>query len=104
MASEITNSDGPSFCLILLNNTNYPQWRGEMRAVLQRKKLWQLVTGARPRPADSAKAEIWDEDASVAAGDIFLGVQLDQRVLLEDIAEDPVKMWLKLENAHLQKC
>ena len=105
MTSDITHSnpDGPHFRLTLLNNVNYPQWRGEMRAVLQRKKLWQLVIGKRTRPADNAKAEIWDEDASVAAGDIFLGIQLDQRILLNDIAEDPVKMWLKLESVHLQK-
>src|SRR3979490_2424743 len=39
----------------------------------------------------------------MAAGDIFLGVQLDQRVHLDGIAEDPVKMWTKLESVHLQK-
>ena len=96
MTSDIThtNSDGLNFRLTLLNNVNYPQWRGEMRAVLQRKKLWQLVIGKRTRPTDSTKAEVWDEDASAAAHDIFLGIQLDQRVLLNDIAEDPVKMWL----------
>ena len=66
-----------------------------MRAVLQSKRLWQLVIGKRVRPADVVKAAIWDEDASMAAGDIFFGVQLDQRVHFEGIAEDPVKMWSK---------
>ena len=74
-----------------------------MRAVLQSKRLWQLVIGKRVRPADVDKAAIWDEDASMAAGDIFFGVQLDQRVHFEGIAEDPVKMWSKFEILHLQE-
>ena len=61
------------------------------------------MIGKRTKPTDNTKAEIWEEDASVAASDIFLGIQLDQRVLLNDIAKDPVKMWLKLESVHLQK-
>ena len=51
----------------------------------------------------SDKGSIWDDNASMAAGDIFLGVQLEQRVHLDGIAEDPVKMWAKLETVHLQK-
>ena len=74
-----------------------------MRAVLQRKKLWQLVIGKKTRPTDAEKGEIWDEEASMAAEHIFLSVQLDQRVHLNSIAEDPVKMWAKLEAVHLQK-
>ena len=54
--------------------------------MLQRKKLWQLVIGKRVRPADVDKAATWDDDVSMAAGDIFLGVQLDQRVHLDGIA------------------
>ena len=62
-----------------------------MRAILQRKKLWQLVIGKKTRPTDAEKGEIWDEEASMAAGHIFLSVQLDQRVHLNSIAEDPVQ-------------
>ena len=97
------NMDNLTFRLTLLNNTNYPQWKGEMRAVLQKKKLWSLVAGTRKKPTDEDKKQAWDDDAAMAAGDIFLGVQVEQRVHLNNIAEDLVKMWLKLKAVHLQK-
>ena len=97
------NMDNSTFRLTLLNNTNYPQWKGEMRAVLQKKKLWSLVTRKRKRPTEAEKGQAWDDKAAMAAGDLFLGVQVEQCVHINDIAEDPVKMWLKLEAVHLQK-
>ena len=45
----------------------------------------------------------WEDKALRAAGEIYLSLSDDQKTHIEDISDDPVKMWAKLEVVHLQK-
>src|ERR1700742_4054086 len=94
-------SETPKFKL--LNNTNYGDWSGEMRAWLMKLGYWRLVNGKERKPSDSSKLDEWEEKAEKAAGEIFLAVEPEQRVLIKDMLDDPVKMWLSLETAHVSK-
>lgn len=90
----------------LLNNSNYPEWAGDMKAVLMPMGCWRLVSGKEVRPnemSDSDGAERWDAKAERAAGEIYLSVEPDQKTHGRGIDGDPVKMWKALQEAHLQK-
>ena len=54
--------------------------------------------------AEELKAiDDWEDKALRAAGEIYLSLSDDQKTHIEDISDDPVKMWPKLEAVHLQK-
>ena len=38
-----------------------------------------------------------------AVGEIYLSLSDDQKTHVEDISDDPVAIWTKLETVHLQK-
>lgn len=94
-----------------LGTNNYNQWSGEMQAWLRANQLWQIVSGQRPRPelisppsdAQLMRLEAWEDKAEKAAGWIYLSVEPSQTVHLKDIEEDPVAMWAKLRDVHLQQ-
>jgi hypothetical protein len=88
-----------------LNNTNYPEWSGEMKAWLRKLGYWSIVSGKETRPGSKEQEEraSWDARADKAAAEIYLAVSNDQRVHFKGEDEDPVKMWKLLESAHVQK-
>ena len=45
----------------------------------------------------------WEDKALRAAGEIYLSLPDDQKTHLEDISDNPVAIWTKLETVHLQK-
>ncbi len=46
---------------------------------------------------------IWDEKQDEAAGEIYLMVQKSERIHIEAVKDDPVKMWKALEEAYVIK-
>src|SRR5215475_11939308 len=87
-----------------LNNTNYPEWSGEMRAWLMKLGLWRIVAAKELKPSSGGDAvEKWELRAEKAAAEIYLAVENDQRTHFRGNEEDPVKMWKLLESHHLQK-
>src|ERR1700742_2036699 len=86
-----------------LNNTNYGDWNGEMKAWLMKLGLWKLVSGREKKPRDAEKLEIYEDKAEKAAGEIYLAVEQDQRVHIKDLLDDPVAIWSKLETVHVSK-
>lgn len=78
-----------------LGPTNYQRWLGDMRAQLQTKKVWSVVTGraVRPSPDDDSKLEDFLEKEEMAAGLIFSALEQDQRVHVYGMEESPVRMW-----------
>ena len=54
--------------------------------------------------AEELKAiDDWEDKALRVASEIYLSLSDDQKTHIEDISDDPVKMWAKLEAVHLQK-
>src|SRR5688572_18583570 len=86
-----------------LNNSNYPEWCGEMKAWLMKNGLWRLVSEKEGRPDSGSSLVKWEEKAERAAGELYLMVESDQRVYFNGKEEDPVLMWKALEAAHLTK-
>jgi len=96
-----------------LRTGNYPTWKGEMTAWLRAHLLWKIVSEKEPlpTPADTSKptdAETksirdWESRSDQAAGMLYLMVEPEQRIHLQGIEEDPVKIWRKLEQVHLIK-
>src|ERR1700689_2390595 len=86
-----------------LGNSNYPEWCGEMKALLMRNALWRVVSGKESRPKDEMALAQWEAKAERAAGEIYLMEENDQRVHFRGFEEDTIQMWKLLENAHLSK-
>ena len=87
-----------------LTSNNYPTWKGVMKAYLQVKGLWLLVNGSETCPSD-ADAKIkakWDVKADKAAGELYLACSVEQRMHIDAVQDDPVKIWTTLASIHLQ--
>ena len=75
-----------------------------MKAQLQSKKVWMVVSGLHSKPASTASNYMdWLEKEEVAAGMIYLALEDDQKVQVETYQDDPRKMWETLESIHIQK-
>jgi len=82
-----------------------------MQAWLRANQLWQIVSGQKTCPALSsppteaqiARKEAWEDKAEKASGWIYLMVEPSQTIHLKDLEDDPVKMWAKLKEVHLQQ-
>jgi len=77
-----------------------------MKAYLQVKGLWLLVNGSETCPSD-ADAKIkakWDVKADKAAGELYLACSVEQRMHIDAVQDDPVKIWTTLASIHLQQC
>ena len=93
-----------------LNNSNYPTWKLEVTALLRTKGLFRLVNGTVTKPTvkdgDSSsldKLETYLDKLEQAAGILILSVGQDQRVHLSGMEDDPIQMWAKLEEVHMNK-
>ncbi|KIJ67269.1 hypothetical protein HYDPIDRAFT_84712, partial [Hydnomerulius pinastri MD-312] len=102
MTSEDSKS---STSITKLTSSNYSTWKGEMKAYLRTRGLWLLVNGTEKRPADSdadGQAK-WDIKADKAAGELYLACSVEQRVHIEAVQDDPVKIWSTLSSIHVQE-
>jgi hypothetical protein len=96
-----------------LRTGNYPQWRGNILALLMTRGSSRLVLGKEKKPVgkdpkNPSEAEVeamekWEDKALKAAGEIYLSLSDDQKTHVEECSDDPVLMWTKLESVHLQK-
>ena len=86
-----------------LNNSNYPEWSGDIKAWLMKMGYWKLVSGIEAKPAEGKELLAWELKAEKAADEIYLAVEQDQRVHIRAFMDDPVKMWQELEKAHVSK-
>ena len=93
-----------------LNNSNYPTWKLEVTALLRTKGLFRLVNGTVTKPTvkdgDSSsldKLETYLDKLEQAAGILILSVGQDQRVHLSGMEDDPIQMWAKLEEVHMNE-
>jgi hypothetical protein len=53
-----SSGDNPKFKP--LNNSNYLEWSGEMKAWLMKHALWRLVAGKEAKPSTSDAADKWE--------------------------------------------
>jgi hypothetical protein len=100
-------------CFASLKTGNYTQWSGDMKAWLMSKGLWRLVKGdevepvvknkSAPTEVETKAREIWQDRALRTAGELYLAISDKQKMHLEGIEDDPVKIWAKLTSVHLQK-
>ena len=87
-----------------LTSTNYATWKGEMKAYLRVKGLWLLVNGSETRHATDTDAQAkWDAKADKAAGELYLACSVEQRMHIDAVQDDPVKIWTTLASIHLQQ-
>ena len=98
-------SDNRHISLTKLGDSNYSTWKGEMKAVLMRDKCWRIVKGEVTEPDHRLTTEHkeWSERFDMAAGTIYLALEPSQRVHIDTIDSDPVKMWAALETANVSK-
>ena len=81
--------------------------------MLKTRGWWRIVQGTEKKPeakdekavtAEEEKAmSDWEDKALRAAGELYLSLSDDQKTHVEDISDDPVKIWAKLESVHMQK-
>jgi hypothetical protein len=56
-----------------------------------------------PTEVEVKARETWQDRALRAAGELYLATSDEQKMHLEGIEDDPVKIWAKLASVHLQK-
>jgi len=54
-------------------------------------------------PSDADKQEEWDDKADKACGLLTLGVEQSQRIIFQNVSDNPIKIWAALEAAHIQR-
>jgi hypothetical protein len=100
----MSGEDSKSNSVTKLTSSNYPTWKGEMKAYLRVKGLWLLVNGSETRPASDTDAQAkWDVKADKAAGELYLACCVEQRMHIDAVQDDPVKIWTTLASIHLQQ-
>ena len=77
-----------------------------MEAKLQKRGLWRVVSGQSKCPTGPGQEEAlekWESAWEMAAGEIASAIDMNQRVHVIGITNDPKKMWEKLAEVHVQK-
>src|SRR6201746_1997485 len=100
----MAGEDSKSNSVTKLTSSNYATWKGEMKAYLRVKGLWLLVNGSETRPTSDTDAQVkWDVKADKAAGELYLACSVEQRMHIDTVQDDPVKIWTTLASIHLQQ-
>ncbi|MGH7240483.1 MAG: hypothetical protein ACREHG_10545, partial [Candidatus Saccharimonadales bacterium] len=69
--------------------------------------LARLVTGFEEKPTGPGKetdTAAWQSRADKAAAALYLALEDSQRCHIIGIEDDPIKIWSKLSEVHIQKC
>jgi hypothetical protein len=99
----MSGEDSKSNSITKLTSSNYPTWKGEMKAYFCVKGLWLLVNDSETRPASDTDLQAkWDVKADKAAGELYLACSVEQRMHIDAVQDDPVKIWTTLASIHLQ--
>lgn len=92
-------SDSDNTKITPLNGHNYQEWRRQVQAVLMEIHAWKLVTRKELRSTSGAEEQkAWDMLEEKAAAKIYLRLDELGQQQVEDVMEDPVKMWDVLEH------
>lgn len=84
-----------------LDDRNYAEWSIQMRAILVRKGLWEVVSGTATRPLGSPNAKTvraWQRRNDEAIAELQLNVESDQ--LSHLIGDDAACLWTLLQEVH----
>ena len=84
-----------------LNDTNYPEWSIQMKAILVRKNLWEVTSGDDEKPAGSPNAKTvraWQRRNDEAIAEIQLNVEPDQ--LSHVTGNEAHEIWTLLQEVH----
>ena len=111
-ASDLLNSSSDAFKFAKLNGTNYPSWVGHMKAALQSKYLWLIITGdescppeAAPTASDAEMRAIrkerleWMLRDQAAMGNIKGACEESQLPFIETVTTSK-EMWEELKKVH----
>jgi hypothetical protein len=73
-----------------LSDSNYNEWKVNMKASIQALGVWCVVTGERVKPAaDSPELEKWLQDSDKVAEVLKMRVELGQMTYFEGVEDDP---------------
>src|SRR5882724_7294730 len=87
-----------------LNESNYSTWSKDMQATLRGRGLWRLVSKKEKlHPSNPDKQVEWDDKADRACSILTLGVEQSQRVHLQAVKDNSIKIWKAVESAHVHK-
>jgi hypothetical protein len=87
-----------------LSDSNYNEWKVNMKASLQALGVWHVVIGERVKPAaDSPELEKWLQDSDKAAGVLKMRVELGQMTYFESVEDDPKQIWDQLAVFYISK-
>ena len=92
-----------------LNSHNYNSWVGEREAYLRSQNAWMPISmpslapelSDKPTPEEKREYREWQKEANVASGLIYLMVEDDQRIHLNNHKDQPDKMWNLLKQIHM---
>ena len=95
-----------------LNSHNYNSWVGEMEAYLHSQNAWMPISmpylapelSDKPTSEEKKKYREWQKKANAASCLIYLMVEDDQRIYLNELKDQPDKMWEALKQIHMQQC
>ena len=100
----MASSDSSAISFAKLGKYNYADWVLNMRAYLQMKTVWRIVTGDETQPpaTDADALQKFHNRTDQASGYIYLALEDSQK---SHVANEttPKRMWEKLESIHLQK-
>jgi hypothetical protein len=91
----------PNTAFEKLNETNYPDWRYTMEALLVEKDLWDVVDGSELRPHGSINSKpvrTFTKKQHLARTKIILNIEKSQ--LPHTHYDDPKEIWESLEKIH----
>src|ERR1700738_3119325 len=87
-----------------LNDTNYREWKSNMKSTLQALGVWRIVTGERIKPGDGTpELEKFWQDWDKAAGQLKMRVEHGQETHFEGYEDDPKEIWERLAAFHMSK-
>jgi hypothetical protein len=76
-----------------------------MKAYLRVKGLWLLVNGSETHPASDTDLQAkWDVKADKAAVELYLACSVEQRMHIDTVQDNPVKICTTFASIHLQQC
>ena len=91
--------------VVMLNGTNYPTWKIQVKMTLMKFGVWGFVTGTEIEPDDDENIAIWrkwSERKDKALANIVLAVEPSLLYLLGD-PQDPAEVWQKLADQFEKK-
>ena len=87
-----------------LSDSNYKEWKTNMKSSLQALGVWRVVTGERSRPGpESGDLDKFLQDFDKAAGWLKMRVETSQMAHFEGFEDDPKEIWDRLGAAHVSK-